>query len=238
MSLGGHDGEHSLRGSPYFRCALAHEGARCGSADGGAQSEDESDYPSRGARATTRRRGSGSPLLQEPSRHPRSTRNSADPTISPTPTRIPTQPIQAGRIPFLLRRRSPVRTDQTPSEEIAEMLADPDSEVLVHRPEHDEIRLPLSAFKCRVSVHASEQGNEVDPPQETEHLHERSQDSESHHGDRDDSGESERPDRTGRPTGTRRSPDSMNIQNRRTSVDPPAWNRSRISAAGLLRMFG
>ena len=58
------------------------------------------------------------------------------------------------------------------------MLADADSEVLMHGTEHGDVRLPLSASERRVGVRASERRDEVDPPQEPEHLHEPGEDAE------------------------------------------------------------
>ena len=71
------------------------------------------------------------------------------------------------------------------------MLADSHAEVLVHRTEHGNVRLPLPAFDAWVSVHPSQRGNEIDPTQETKHLHQPCKDPDRH-CQRDDAVEAER----------------------------------------------
>ena len=62
-------------------------------------------------------------------------------------------------------------------EEVAEVLADADPEVLVQRTERDDMHLPLLGPESRVCVTTGERGYDVHPPQETEHLDETGEDS-------------------------------------------------------------
>ncbi len=65
------------------------------------------------------------------------------------------------------------------------------SEELMHGTEDGQIGLSLSAFEHWIGVGPSERRDEVDPPQEPEHLNEPSKDPDGH-GERDDPREAER----------------------------------------------
>ena len=116
------------------------------------------------------------------------------------------------------------------------MLADSHAEVLVHRTEHGNVRLPLPAFDAWVSVHPSQRGNEIDPTEETKHLHQPCKDpdrqcqwddaveaerlAEQHHGpDQQEAREHEHP--------------PQQNQRRPSGVEP-----FEVSVAGLRKMSG
>jgi len=62
-------------------------------------------------------------------------------------------------------------------EEVAEVLADSDSQVLVQGTEDGGMHLALLRPESRVGVGAGEPGNDVHPPQEAQHLDETGEDS-------------------------------------------------------------